>query len=97
MLCITLILVSELDLFFKSFTSFILGYVQGMSDLLSPLLVVMENEADTFWCFVGLMNMVQQHFEFTQENMRHRIKQLRALLNVSDPDFYQYLREDRNE
>lgn len=68
-----------------------------MSDLLSPLLIVIENEADTFWCFVGLMNMIQQHFEFTQENMRHRIKQLRALLNVSDPDFYQYLRENNND
>ena len=31
------------------------GYVQGMSDLLSPILVVMENEVDAFWCFAGLM------------------------------------------
>ena len=34
------------------------GYVQGMSDLLAPLLVVMENEVDTFWCFVGFMETV---------------------------------------
>ena len=26
-----------------------------MSDLLSPILVVMENEVDAFWCFAGLM------------------------------------------
>ena len=26
-----------------------------MSDLLSPVLVVMENEVDAFWCFAGLM------------------------------------------
>ena len=32
------------------------GYVQGMSDLLSPILVVMENEVDAFWCFAGLMD-----------------------------------------
>jgi hypothetical protein len=64
-----------------------------MSDLLSPILAVMENEVDTFWCFVGLMDMVQHHFEETQQTMRWRLKQLRALLNVSDPDFYQYLSE----
>ena len=34
------------------------GYVQGMSDLLSPILFVMDDEADAFWCFVGFMEMV---------------------------------------
>ena len=35
-----------------------LGYVQGMSDILSPILVVMENEVDAFWCFAGAMERV---------------------------------------
>jgi len=35
-----------------------LGYVQGMSDLLSPILCIMEHDADAFWCFVGLMAQV---------------------------------------
>lgn len=33
-----------------------MGYNQGMSDLLAPILTLIENESDTFWCFVGLMN-----------------------------------------
>ena len=68
-----------------------LGYVQGMSDLLSVILSIMENEVDAFWCFVGLMDMIHERFEETQEFMRLRIKQLRTLLKVSDPEFYKYL------
>lgn len=37
------------------------GYVQGMSDLLSPILVVMENEVEAFWCFVGFMEKLVGH------------------------------------
>ena len=31
------------------------GYTQGMSDLLAPLLVEIQHEADAYWCFEGLM------------------------------------------
>ena len=34
------------------------GYVQGMSDLLSPILFVMDDEVEAFWCFVGFMSRV---------------------------------------
>ena len=32
-----------------------MGYTQGMSDLLAPLLATIHNEVASFWCFVGLM------------------------------------------
>uniref|UniRef100_A0A0M3IJV1 TBC1 domain family member 15 n=1 Tax=Ascaris lumbricoides TaxID=6252 RepID=A0A0M3IJV1_ASCLU len=38
--------------------NFDLGYVQAMSDYLSPLLFVMQNEVDAFWAFVGLMDRI---------------------------------------
>ena len=43
--------------------NFDLGYVQGMSDLLSPILCLMDNEVDAFWCFVGFMNKVVKTFK----------------------------------
>jgi hypothetical protein len=32
-----------------------IGYVQGMSDLLAPVFVVMRDEVTAFWAFVGFM------------------------------------------
>ena len=32
--------------------------MQGVGDLLALLLAVMDNEVDTFWCFVGFMDTV---------------------------------------
>src|SRR4051794_5773022 len=32
------------------------GYVQGMNDLLSPTMMIMEDEVDSFWCFKGIMD-----------------------------------------
>jgi len=29
-----------------------------MSDLLAPVLVVMENEVDAFWCFAAFIHMM---------------------------------------
>ncbi|KAL8209762.1 hypothetical protein R6Q57_006494 [Mikania cordata] len=31
------------------------GYGQGMSDLCSPMIILLEDEADAFWCFERLM------------------------------------------
>jgi len=37
-----------------------IGYVQGMSDLLTPLFVVMRDEVTAFWAFVGFMDRMVQ-------------------------------------
>ena len=71
--------------------NFDLGYVQGMSDLLSPILFVMKNEVDAFWCFVGFMDRVASNFDFDQGGMKRQLENLAEILKYIDPAFYNYL------
>nr|XP_057931689.1 TBC1 domain family member 15 isoform X2 [Doryrhamphus excisus] len=70
---------------------FDLGYVQGMSDLLSPIVFVMENEVDAFWCFVSFMDQMHQNFEEQMQGMKTQLIQLSTLLRLLDPSFWSYL------
>jgi hypothetical protein len=50
-----------------------------MSDFLSPILYVMEDESDAFWCFVSLMEHMGPNFHRDQNGMH---SQLLALSKV---------------
>ncbi|XP_059008027.1 TBC1 domain family member 17 isoform X2 [Mustela lutreola] len=69
----------------------LIGYVQGMSDLLSPILYVIQNEVDAFWCFCGFMELVHGNFEESQETMKRQLGQLLLLLRVLDPQLCDFL------
>lgn len=71
--------------------NFDLGYVQGMSDLLAPILFVIEDELDAFWCFVAYMDRVNRNFELDQSGIKRQLSQLRALLHTVDPHLASYL------
>lgn len=71
--------------------NFDLGYVQGMSDLLSPILVVMENEVDAFWCFAGFMELVCHNFEMDQAGMKKQLAEAHTLVKFLDPELCNYL------
>jgi len=45
-----------------------------MSDLLAPILYVMQNEVDAFWCFVGFMEKVSLNFDFEAGGIQHQVK-----------------------
>ncbi|XP_054263232.1 TBC1 domain family member 15-like isoform X2 [Macrosteles quadrilineatus] len=75
--------------------NFDLGYVQGMSDLLSPILILLSNEVDAFWCFVGLMDRVYRNFDMDQAGMKKQLSQLHSLLGAAEPELAGYL--DRHD
>lgn len=54
-------------------TDRLLGYVQGMSDLLSPLYVVCGgDEVESFWCFVAFMQRTVSHTCISMESSSSR-------------------------
>uniref|UniRef100_A0A4W4F7R5 Rab-GAP TBC domain-containing protein n=1 Tax=Electrophorus electricus TaxID=8005 RepID=A0A4W4F7R5_ELEEL len=67
------------------------GYVQGMSDLLSPILYVLEHEVDAFWCFVSFMDQMHENFEEQMQGMKAQLVQLSTLLRLLDLAFWNYL------
>jgi len=71
--------------------NFDLGYVQGMSDLLAPILYVLNNEVDAFWCFAAYMERVNLNFELDQSGIKAQLNQLRTLLHAVDPHLASYL------
>ncbi|KAJ5077748.1 rabgap/tbc domain-containing protein [Anaeramoeba ignava] len=78
-----------------SFYNFDLGFVQGMADLLTPIISVMQNEEDSFWCFVGLMKRVETYFLKNQPGLREDMLILRSLLKLLDPEIYNIFVSDR--
>ncbi|KAG1520686.1 hypothetical protein G6F52_007432 [Rhizopus delemar] len=70
-----------------------LGYVQGMSDLLAPLFVVMGDEAMSFWAFTCFMDTVQYNFYMDQSGMHAQLKTLNHLIQFMDPVLYKRLEE----
>ncbi|KAL0290907.1 UNVERIFIED_CONTAM: GTPase-activating protein gyp7 [Sesamum angustifolium] len=69
-----------------------IGYCQGMSDLLSPFIILFEDNADAFWCFVMLLRRMRDNFKM--EGLTGVMKQLQALshiLELTDKDMFSHL------
>ncbi|XP_069809021.1 TBC1 domain family member 16 isoform X4 [Dendropsophus ebraccatus] len=67
------------------------GYSQGMSDLVAPLLTEVLDESDTFWCFVGLMQNTIFISSPCDEDMEKQLMFLRELLRLMHLRFYKHL------
>ncbi|KAJ3031244.1 UNVERIFIED_CONTAM: GTPase activating protein [Siphonaria sp. JEL0065] len=71
--------------------NFDLGYVQGMNDLLSPILETMDDEVEAFWCFVNWMELKKGNFSRDQSGMRQQLHLLELLIKFMDPPLYAHL------
>ncbi|XP_075418431.1 TBC1 domain family member 16 isoform X2 [Tenrec ecaudatus] len=68
-----------------------IGYSQGMSDLVAPVLAEVLDESDAFWCFVGLMQNTIFVSSPRDEDMEKQLFYLRELLRLTHLGFYQHL------
>ncbi|ESQ43258.1 hypothetical protein EUTSA_v10012867mg [Eutrema salsugineum] len=77
-----------------SFYNFDLGYCQGMSDYLSPILFVMGDESETFWCFVALMERLGPNFNRDQNGMHTQLFALSKLVELLDSPLHNYFKQN---
>lgn len=69
------------------------GYCQGMSDLCSPMIVLLNDEADAFWCFERLMRRLRGNFRCTQQSVgvENQLQHLASIIQVLDPKLHDHL------
>ncbi|ONM57923.1 TBC domain containing protein [Zea mays] len=69
------------------------GYCQGMSDLCSPMIVLLKDEADAFWCFEKLMRRLRGNFKCTDQSVgvSNQLQHLASIIQVLDPKLHDHL------
>lgn len=68
------------------------SYCQGMSDIASPLLVTMGDEAHAYICFCALMSRLSTNFMIDGIAMTQKFTHLAEGLQYYDTEFYNYLK-----
>ncbi|CAK9178160.1 unnamed protein product [Ilex paraguariensis] len=68
-----------------------IGYCQGMSDLLSPIISVIEHDHDAFWCFVGFMRKARHNFCLDEVGIRRQLTIVSKIIKCKDSQLYRHL------
>ncbi|XP_032165896.1 small G protein signaling modulator 1 isoform X5 [Mustela erminea] len=69
------------------------GYVQGMCDLLAPLLVILDDEALAFSCFTELMKRMNQNFPHGGAMDTH-FANMRSLIQILDSELFELMHQN---
>uniref|UniRef100_A0A8C6Q8K3 Small G protein signaling modulator 1 n=1 Tax=Nothobranchius furzeri TaxID=105023 RepID=A0A8C6Q8K3_NOTFU len=70
-----------------------IGYVQGMCDLLAPLLVILDDEAKAFSCFSKLMKRMNQNFPHGGAMDTH-FANMRSLIQILDSELFELMHQN---
>uniref|UniRef100_A0A2K6V4X0 Small G protein signaling modulator 1 n=2 Tax=Saimiri boliviensis TaxID=27679 RepID=A0A2K6V4X0_SAIBB len=70
-----------------------IGYVQGMCDLLAPLLVILDDEALAFSCFTELMKRMSQNFPHGGAMDTH-FANMRSLIQILDSELFELMHQN---
>ncbi|XP_051143735.1 rab GTPase-activating protein 22-like isoform X2 [Andrographis paniculata] len=68
-----------------------IGYCQGMSDLLSPLIAVITEDHEAFWCFVGFMKKARHNFRLDEVGIRRQLNIVSKIIKYKDSHLYRHL------
>ncbi|PIK35177.1 putative small G protein signaling modulator 1 [Apostichopus japonicus] len=69
------------------------GYVQGMCDLVAPLLVILEDEAKTYNCFCELMKRMCKNFPHGGA-MDNHFANMRSLIQILDSEMFELMHQN---
>ncbi|XP_068562271.1 small G protein signaling modulator 1 isoform X1 [Cebidichthys violaceus] len=69
------------------------GYVQGMCDLLAPLLVILDDEVMAFSCFTELMKRMNQNFPHGGAMDSH-FANMRSLIQILDSELFELMQQN---
>ena len=68
-----------------------IGYCQGMSDLLDPIITVFEEDHEAFWCFVGFMRKARHNFRLDEVGIQRQLKIVSKIIQCKDIHLYRHL------
>ncbi|CAH8342496.1 unnamed protein product [Eruca vesicaria subsp. sativa] len=74
-----------------------IGYCQGMSDLLSPILSVIHEDHEAFWCFVGFMKKARQNFRVDEVGITRQLNIVSKIIKCKDSQLYKHLEKVKAE
>ncbi|XP_039526545.1 small G protein signaling modulator 2 isoform X1 [Pimephales promelas] len=70
-----------------------IGYVQGMCDLLAPLMVILDDEYLAYSCFTQLMKRMSQNFP-TGGAMDTNFANMRSLIQILDSELFELMHQN---